>query len=70
MKAWAAVVLVLALLGTTLNLIMGTPIQLILHDSILFLVALGILVRIRIKTREGEKEKLLLIIDESTRLTE
>ncbi len=70
MKAWAAIVLVLALLGTTLNLIMGTPIQLILHDSILFLVALGILVRIRFKTREGEKEKLRLIIDESTRLTE
>ena len=70
MKAWAAIVLVLALLGTILNLIMGTPIQLILHDSILFLVALGILVRIRFKTREGEKEKLRLIIDESTRLTE
>jgi hypothetical protein len=70
MKAWAAIVLVLALLGTILNLTMGTPIQLILHDSILFLVALGILVRIRFKTREGEKEKLRLIIDESTRLTE
>jgi hypothetical protein len=70
MKAWAAIVLVLALLGTILNLIMGTPIQLILHDSILFLVALGILVRIKFKTREGEKEKLRLIIDESTRLTE
>ena len=70
MKAWAAIVLVLALLGTILNLTMGTPIQLILHDSILFLVALGILVRIRFKTREGEKEKLRLIIDDSTRLTE
>jgi hypothetical protein len=70
MKAWAAIVLVLALLGTILNLIMGTPVQLILHDSILFLVALGILVRIRFKTREGEKEKLRLMIDESTRLTE
>jgi len=70
MKAWAAIVLLLALLGTILNLIMGTPIQLILHDSILFLVALGILVRIKFKTREGEKEKLRLIIDESTRLTE
>jgi len=70
MKAWAAIVLLLALLGTILNIIMGTPIQLILHDSILFLVALGILVRIRFKTREGEKEKLRLIIEESTRLTE
>jgi hypothetical protein len=70
MKAWAVIVLVLALLGTILNLTMGTPVQLILHDSILFLVALGILVRIRFKTREGEKEKLRLIIDESTRLTE
>jgi len=70
MKAWAGIVLVLALLGTILNLIMGTPIQLLLHDSILFLVALGILVRIKFKTREGEKEKLRLIIDESTRLTE
>jgi hypothetical protein len=70
MKTWAVIVLVLALLGTILNLTMGTPVQLILHDSILFLVALGILVRIRFKTREGEKEKLRLIIDESTRLTE
>jgi len=70
MKAWAAIVLVLALLGTILNLIMRTPIHLILHDSILFLLALGILVRIRLKTREGEKEKLRLIIAESTRLTE
>lgn len=70
MKAWAVIVLVLALLGTILNLTMGTPVQLILHDSILFLVALGILVRIRFKTREGEKEKLRLMIDESTRLSE
>ncbi len=70
MKAWAAIVLVLAFVGTILNLTMGTPIQLILHDTILFLIALGILVRIRFKTREGEKEKLRLIIDESTRLTE
>jgi len=70
MEVWAAIVLLLALLGTTLNLLMGTPIHLILHDSVLFLVALGILVRIRFKTREGEKEELRLIINESTRLTE
>jgi len=70
MEVWAAIVLLLALLGTTLTLLMGTPIHLILHDSVLFLVALGILVRIRFKTREGEKEELRLIINESTRLTE
>ena len=70
MQAWAAIVLVLALLGTILNIMMGTPFHLMLHDSILFLVALGILVRIRFKTLEGEKEKLRLIVNESMRLTE
>jgi hypothetical protein len=58
MTLWAAMVLFLALVGTVLNLTMGTPIKLVLHDILLFLVALGILIRIRSKVKEGEKEAL------------
>lgn len=58
MEIWAGIVLLLALVGTVLNLIIGTPIQFILHDILLFLITLGILVRIRYKIKEGEKEKL------------
>jgi N-dimethylarginine dimethylaminohydrolase len=65
MHVWAVVLLLLALAVTTLNLITGAPIQLFLYDGILFLLALGILVRIRHKTREGEKEKLQQIIESS-----
>jgi len=53
MTLWAAVVLVLALVGTTMNLILGTPFQLLLHDIILFLLALGILFRIRHQKKKG-----------------
>jgi Mg2+/citrate symporter len=55
---WAAVVLALALIGTVWNLLLGTPISRLFHDILLFLIALGILVRIQYKTKEGEKEKL------------
>ncbi len=59
MTYWAMIVLVLAFAGTTLNLFMGTRWELILHDIILFLVSLGMLIRIRYMTNKGEKEKLL-----------
>lgn len=58
MEIWAGIVLVLALVGTVLNLIIGTPIQFMLHDILLFLITLGMLIRIRYKIKEGEKENL------------
>lgn len=58
MELWAGIVLVLALVGTVINLVIGTPVQLVLHDILLFLISLGILIRIRYKTKEGEKERL------------
>lgn len=65
MTIWAAIVLLLALIGTVVNLIMGTPLKLLLHDIILFLITLGVLVRIRYKTKEGEKEQLQQKVAES-----
>jgi len=64
MLLWSAIVLVLAFIGIVINYIWGTPWQLSLHDSTLFLIALGILVRIRYKSKEAEKEKLKQTIDE------
>lgn len=58
MEIWAGIVLLLALVGTVINLLIGTPVQLLLHDILLFLITLGILVRIRYKRKEGEKERL------------
>ncbi len=58
MVAWTIVVLVLAAAGLVVNYAWKTPVQLSLHDIVLFLLALGILVRIRFKTKEGEKERL------------
>ena len=68
MTLWAAVVLILALAGTVINLTMGTAVKLVLHDIILFLLALGILMRIRYKAKEGEKEMLQKKLDESIAL--
>jgi len=56
MTLWAAVVLILALVGTTMNLILGTPFKLLLHDIILFLLALGILFRIRHQKKKAVEE--------------
>jgi hypothetical protein len=56
MTLWAAVVLILALVGTTMNLLLGTPFERTLHDIILFLLALGILARIRYQRKKAEKE--------------
>jgi len=66
MLAWTIVVLVLASVGLMVNYLWGTPLKLSLHDIIIFLLALGILVRIRYKVKEGEKEKLQQTIDELT----
>ena len=56
MTLWAAVVLILALVGTTINLLLGTPFQRTLHDIILFLLAIGILVRIRHQRKKAKEE--------------
>ena len=66
MLVWTTVVLVLAFVGLIVNYLWGTPLKLSLHDIVIFLLALGMLVRIRYKTKEGEKEKLQQTIDELT----
>ncbi len=53
----AIIVLALAVVGATINIIMGTRMELILHDIILFLISIGMLIRIRYKTKKSEKEK-------------
>ena len=66
MLAWTTVVLGLAFFGLIVNYLWGTPLKLSLHDIVIFLLALGMLVRIRYKTKEAEKEKLQQTIDELT----
>lgn len=61
---WAIIVMVLAFGGTAFNLLMGTNWQLTLHDIVLFLIALGMFIRIRYMTKRGEKEKYLERITE------
>ena len=56
MTLWAAVVLFLAYAGTMLNLIFNTPPKLVLHDILLFLIALGVLLRIKFETKERENK--------------
>lgn len=58
MVIWSIVVLFLAFAGIIANILWGTPFQRSTHDILLLLISLGILVRIRYKTKEGEKEKL------------
>lgn len=58
MVLWTIIVLVLALIGIIENLLWGNIIKVPFHDITLFLAALGILVRIRYKSKEAEKEKL------------
>jgi hypothetical protein len=62
MLIWALIVLVLSLLGFTLNAMAGIDLNLLLHDALLGLLALGILVRVRYKMQKGEKENLHLEI--------
>ncbi len=57
MTLWAAIVLFLAYTGTMLNLIFNTPPKLVLHDILLFLIALGVLVRIKFETKDGENKE-------------
>lgn len=59
MKIWAAIILAIALILSIINLLKGFKTgETNLQDIVLFLIALGVLVRIRFKTKEGEKEKL------------
>ncbi|MCK5542268.1 MAG: hypothetical protein KAI40_06215 [Desulfobacterales bacterium] len=58
MTYWAIIVLVLAFYGATLNIIVGSRMELILQDILLFLISLGMLIRIRYMTKKGDKEKL------------
>ncbi len=58
MVYWSIVVLLLAFTGTIMNILMNSHMALILNDIILFLVALGMLIRIRHMNKKGEKEEL------------
>ncbi len=58
MVIWTIIVMVMALFGIITNLLWGDAIKVPFQDIILFLIALGILVRIRYKSKEAEKEKL------------
>lgn len=63
MSVWAFIMLVIALAALFVDLffdmrVMETNTRLILQDVLLLLFALGVLLRIRAKTREGEKERL------------
>ncbi len=63
MRLWAAVVLIVALAGTILNLTMSTPPKLVLHDVMLFLVTLGMLVSIRAaKTNPGRRVTVWAVV--------
>ena len=64
MIIWTIIVLVFAVVGLCMNYLFQAPLEVSLNDMILFLLALGILVRIRVKTKEGEKERLQQTIDE------
>lgn len=52
---WAIIIMVLAAIGAALNIILGTPMERILHDIVLFLVAIGMLIRVRYKSKEDKK---------------
>ena len=63
MSVWAFIMLFIALGGLVVDLffnsrVLDTTTRLIMQDLLLLLFALGVLIRIRVKTREGEKEKL------------
>ena len=64
MVVWSIVILFLAITGVVANLLWGMPLKTSFNDVIIFLVALGILIRIRYKTKLAEKEKLQLKIKE------
>jgi len=64
MAIWTIIVLVLAFIGVITNLLWGNIIKIPFHDIVLFLIALGILVRIKYKTKEAEKETLKQKVDD------
>ena len=58
MRIWVFIVLLFALAGLVLNIIKGAPMELMMvKDIILLLITLGMLIRIRYKTKQGEKGK-------------
>jgi hypothetical protein len=62
-RIWAFIMLVIAICGLVLDLFYSSPLletskRIIMQDLLLLLFALGVLIRIRSKIREGEKEKL------------
>lgn len=67
MTIWAVVILAIALILSIVNLLKSLQTgEINLQDIVLFLVALGVLVRIRFKTKEGEKEKLKEKLEDTT----
>ena len=63
MSVWAFVMLVIAICGLVIDLFFNSRVldpstRLLMQDLLLLLFALGVLIRIRVKTREGEKERL------------
>ncbi|GAG09262.1 unnamed protein product [marine sediment metagenome] len=55
MTYWAIIVLVVAALGVIYNVLEGTPMERVLHDVVIFLIGLGMLIRVRFKTKQAEK---------------
>ena len=63
MGFWAFIMLVIVICGLVIDLyfnsrVLDPSVRLLLQDVLLLLFALGVLIRIRTKTREGEKERL------------
>ena len=57
MIQWAIIVMVLAFAGAAVNIYLGTPMERLLHDVMLFLISLGMLFRIKYKVKKGDREK-------------
>jgi hypothetical protein len=59
MTYWAIIVMILAAIGAAMNIYLGTPFERILHDIMLFLISIGMLMRIRYKTKQAERDKAI-----------
>ena len=66
MTLWVTVLLLVAYLAGILGLKTGAPAEMLLHNMVLFLIPLGMLVRIRFKSKQGEKERLQQKVEELT----
>jgi len=65
-RIWAFIMLVIAVCSLVLDIFYSSPVlvtseRIILQDLLLLLFAFGVLMRIRSKMREGEKEKLAAV---------